>query len=107
MNNTQGLGLTIQVMNNFKALWLGQPEIRQVINMLRELYTQIELLSSLLIEGNVQSETLQICKQQMALQAVALMETMSVGFNQRQTSASKRIMVYTYTDIYLAPPKLP
>jgi hypothetical protein len=105
MNKTQGLGLIIQVMNQYKALWLGQPEVRQVVKALRELHVEIELLSSLLIEGNVHSETLQICKQQMALQAVALMETMSVGLSQRQTPTSGSMRTYTYTDIYLASAK--
>jgi hypothetical protein len=95
----------MQVMNNYKALWLGQPEIRQIINTLREMHTEIELLSTLLIEGNVHSENLQVSKQQMALQAIALMETMAVGLSQRQTPASGSMLVYTYTDIYLAPAK--
>jgi hypothetical protein len=106
MNKTHGLSLTMQVMNNYKALWLGQPEIRQVINTLREMHTEMELLSTLLIEGNVHSENLQVSKQQMALQVVALMETMAVALRQqRQTPASGSMLVYTYTDIYLAPAK--
>lgn len=105
MNKNQGLGLIMQVMNHDKALWLGQPEIRQVVKTLREIHVEIELLSSLLIEGNIQSETLQVYKQQMALQAVALMETISTGLSQRQTPTSKSIMAYTYADIYLAPAK--
>jgi hypothetical protein len=102
---THGLSLTIQVMNNYKALWLGQADIRQIINTLREINTQIDLLSSLLIEGNVHTETLQMCKQQMALQAVTLAESIATGLSQQQTPSTKRIMMYTYTDIYLAPPK--
>lgn len=103
MNLPHMLTSLMEVMNMYKVIWLGKPEMRRTLNELRTLITQIELINGLLIEGNIYSEALLTLKQQMALQAVALAEAAAIYASYHQSRLPKAALYYTYKDIYLSP----